>query len=120
MIFDLLGLSLLILGFWSPQNSVPERKKWFSRTSKGVCMVVSDPEGAEIWVNGKKTKWVTPALVELPLSEETHLILKKNLFKDHEAWIRSQHELSFYFRALEKFHLRVVRGPSSSEELEGQ
>lgn len=107
MIFDLLGLCLLIFGFWTPTaKSLPLKKK-------GVCMIVSEPDGAEIWINQKKTKWVTPALVQLPLNAESEVHLKKDHYKIHQAWIRSSHELSFYYRALEKIKLVVIHSSSS-------
>ncbi len=80
-------------------------------------MVVSDPDGAEIWINKKKTKWVTPALVQLPLNAEAEVQLKKEHYLTHKAWIRSSHELSFYYRTLEKIKLSVVTSRDSLEDL---
>ena len=71
-------------------------------------MIVSDPCGAEIWINQKKSKWVTPALIELPLNEEAEIHLHKEHYKAHRAWIRSSHELSFYYRTLEKIKLVLI------------
>ncbi|MEK6773256.1 MAG: hypothetical protein AABY64_04900 [Bdellovibrionota bacterium] len=80
-------------------------------------MLVSDPDGAEIWINQKKTKWVTPALVQLPLNAEAEVQLKKEHYLIHKAWIRSSHELSFYYRTLEKLKLSVVTSNHSVEEI---
>ena len=107
MYFDLLGLCLLIFAYWKPEKNL--KTSWLNRFQKpGVCMIVSDPEGAEIWLNSKKTKWVTPALIQIPLNQETMIELKKETFLTTKSWIRSSHELSFYYKNLEKFKLTLI------------
>ena len=71
-------------------------------------MIVSDPCGAEIWINQKKTHWVTPALIQLPLNQEAEIHLRKDHYEPHKAWIRSSHDLSFYYRTLKKINLVLV------------
>ena len=73
-----------------------------------MTMVVSEPGGAEIWIEHEKSELLTPALVQLPLGVESHLMLKMRGFETHEVWIRSHHELSFYFRNLERIKLQIV------------
>ncbi|MEN0060363.1 MAG: hypothetical protein AAGB31_16100 [Bdellovibrio sp.] len=73
-----------------------------------LCMVVSEQEGAEIWVEDRRTGDVTPKLMALPKNKDVKVTLRKPGFVDQTAWIRSSHNLSYYYCSLERPRLRLV------------
>lgn len=73
-----------------------------------LCMVVSEQEGAEIWIDGKKTNYVTPKLVALPKDTEVKITVKLIAHKDHTAFVRSSHNLTYYHCNLERIPLRLI------------
>ena len=81
----------------------------FKEEEHCICMVISEQEGAEIWINQKKTAFVTPKLVALPLNKETLLTLKLTGHHDHQAYVRSKQALTYYNCKLERIPLRVIR-----------
>lgn len=80
----------------------------FQKNTKCICMIISEQEGAEIWINNKNTNCVTPKLMELPLNKETLLTLKLTGHHDHRAHVRSQHALTYYHCKLERVPLRLI------------
>ena len=92
-------------------------KNFFGLTKKEycLCMVLSEQEGAEIWINNKKTTYCTPKLVALPLLEETRLTLKLTGHYDHEAFVHSRHALTYYHCKLQRIPLRIVRDGDALE-----
>ena len=46
-------------------------------------IITSDPSGAEIFINGRNTKSVTPAMVEVPLNQPFRLDLRKSGYVDY-------------------------------------
>lgn len=73
-----------------------------------LCMVVSEQEGAEIWIDGKKTNYLTPKLVALPKGAEVKITVKLIGHKDHTAFVRSSHNLTYYHCNLERIPLRLI------------
>ncbi|MBV2169438.1 MAG: PEGA domain-containing protein [Bdellovibrio sp.] len=73
-----------------------------------LCMVVSEQEGAEIWIDGKKTNYLTPKLVALPKGTEVKITVKLIGHKDHTAFVRSSHNLTYYHCNLERIPLRLI------------
>ncbi|MEK2646034.1 hypothetical protein [Bdellovibrio sp. BCCA] len=74
-----------------------------------LCMVVSEQEGAEIWLNDRKTNFVTPKAVAIPKGPETKITLKLVGHKDHIAYVKSAHTLTYYHCKLERIPLRLIR-----------
>ncbi|WP_413557743.1 hypothetical protein [Bdellovibrio sp. HCB209] len=74
-----------------------------------MCMVVSEQEGAEIWMNGEQTAVVTPRLVAIPKNEDVKIQVRMIGHEPHEALVRSSHNLSYYYCNLERIPLRLVR-----------
>lgn len=79
------------------------------KDEKCLCMVVSEQEGAEIWISDKKTSFVTPKLVALPKNSEIKITLKMTGHRDHSALVRSTHNLTYYHCKLERIPLKVIR-----------
>lgn len=73
-----------------------------------LCMVITEQEGAEIWINDKKTPFLTPKAVALPKGPESKITLKLIGHKDHTAHVRSSHTLTYYHCKLERIPLRLV------------
>lgn len=103
MIYQILGIFLLILSL----PLLPFIKEKF-QSVVSACMVVTEQEGALIFINGKNTGKRTPSLVSIPKGEEVQIELKKEGYLDHSAWIRSRHELTFYHCQLTKFKLQLA------------
>lgn len=74
-----------------------------------LCMIVTEQEGAEIWINGKNTGLVTPKPVYIPKHVEAQLTLKLTGHHDHIAYLRSPHTLTYYHCRLERIPLRLIR-----------
>ena len=74
-----------------------------------LCMVVSEQEGAEIWLNDKKLNYVTPKAIAVPRNADVKITLKLTAHKDHTAIVKSGHHLSYYHCELERIPLRLVR-----------
>jgi PEGA domain len=103
MIFSMIGIIFL-----APQLGVVNLWKYFLRPRHSVCMVVTDQEDVEIYVNGKKAPRKTPCLVKIKKEGESTLVLKKKGYQDHRVQLKSQHELSFYYCQLKRFELRLL------------
>ncbi|WII73675.1 hypothetical protein QJS83_07280 [Bdellovibrio sp. 22V] len=73
-----------------------------------LCMVVSEQEGAEIWLDGVKTNFVTPKIVAIPKSTDIKLTIKMVGHHDHEAVVSSPHTLTYYYCNLERIPLRLI------------
>ena len=71
-------------------------------------MVVSEPEGAEIFVDGKNSNILTPGLVPLPLDFEMSLTLKKPGYEEIRVWVKSKHRLSFHYSQLSRTQLKLI------------
>ncbi|MFM6928872.1 MAG: hypothetical protein ACKOX6_10445 [Bdellovibrio sp.] len=78
------------------------------KKENGLCMVVSEQEGSEIWVNGQRTNFVTPRLVAIVKDEETEIEVRMIGHEPHKAWVRSSHNLSYYYCNLKRIPLRLV------------
>ncbi len=78
------------------------------KKEKSLCMVVSEQEGAEIWIAGKKTNYCTPKLVVVPKDKDVLVEVKQVGFEPHRTWVRSTHNLSFHYCDLKRIPLRVV------------
>lgn len=84
------------------------------KTDTCLCMIVSEQEGAEIWINGQPTPHQTPKAIAIPQNSEVEITLKLFAHKDHTALIRSGHHLSFYHCELERTPLRLLQGGQES------
>lgn len=73
-----------------------------------LCMVVSEQEGAEIWLDDRPTGFVTPHLISIPKNTEVKLTLKAIAHQDHTAYVRSSHELTYYHCNLKRIPLRLI------------
>lgn len=74
-----------------------------------LCMVLSEQEGAEIWLEDRPTGFLTPHLISLPKNTESKLTLKLIGHQDHTAYVRSAHDLTYYHCQLTRIPLRLVR-----------
>ncbi|MBO9667819.1 MAG: hypothetical protein J7501_13530, partial [Bdellovibrio sp.] len=72
-------------------------------------MVVSEQEGADIWINGKKSEHQTPRLITISRGQEVEIELRLRGHLSHKAHIRSPHNLTYYYCTLERVPLRLVR-----------
>lgn len=75
-------------------------------------MVISEQEGAEIWVDDKFTGLHTPKAIAVPQNSEIKLTLKLIAHKDHTAHVKSGHHLSYYHCELERIPLRLISNES--------
>lgn len=71
-------------------------------------MVVSEQEGAEIWVNNEFSGELTPRAVYLKKNQENKVTLKLIGHYDHSAVLTSAHSLSYYHCSLERIPLKLV------------
>ncbi|MNT47079.1 hypothetical protein D3C72_1837650 [compost metagenome] len=76
-------------------------------------MVVSEQEGAEIWINDQKTSYQTPKLVAIPLKKETKVTVKLTGHEAHTSWVRSSHKLSYYYCSLNRIPLRLIKNENT-------
>lgn len=84
------------------------------KDEKCLCMVVSEQEGAEIWISDKKTTFMTPKLISLPMNSEVKITIKMIGHRDHTAVVRSNHNLTYYHCKLERIPLRLIRNENSA------
>lgn len=78
------------------------------KTDMCLCMVVSEQEGAEIWVEDEKTRYVTPKLVAIKKGHPVKITVKMIGHESHTAVVRSSHNLTYYYCNLERIPLRLV------------
>lgn len=78
------------------------------QSGMSLCMIVSEQEGAEIWIDGKKTNYVTPKLVAVPKNREVDLTLKLVAHEPHSVKIFSPQNLSYYYCCLDRIPLRLI------------
>ncbi|QDK46122.1 hypothetical protein DOM22_13605 [Bdellovibrio sp. ZAP7] len=74
-----------------------------------LCMIVSEQEGAEIWVNGEQTAFVTPRMVAIPQNEDVEIEVRLTGHETRRATVRSPQKLSYYYCNLDRVPLRLVR-----------
>lgn len=79
-----------------------------SKNEPCLCMVVSEQEGADIWINNKRTHHTTPQLISIPKNRDVKLTIKLVGHKDHDAIVRSSQKLSYYYCNLERIPLRLI------------
>lgn len=79
-----------------------------------LCMVISEQEGAEIWLGDKKTNYVTPKMIAIPKNQEVKITVKMIGHRDHTAYVRSSHNLTYYHCQLERIPLRLIRNEDST------
>lgn len=80
----------------------------FHKNESNLCMIVSEQEGAEIWIDDKKTAYTTPRLIVIPKNSEIKITLKLIGHKDKSASVRSGNNLSYYYCNLERIPLRLI------------
>lgn len=73
-----------------------------------LCMVISEQEGAEIWVEDQKTSYVTPKLVAIKKDHPVRITVKMIGHEPHSAVVRSSHNLTYYYCNLTRIPLRLV------------
>lgn len=86
------------------------------KQSLSHCMVVSHPEGAEIFMNNKKIEALTPTLIQMPIGPEVTFVIKKYGYQDKTVFVKSKNKLSFFYCELERVKLRLV--DSGQKEIE--
>lgn len=79
-----------------------------SKTENTLCMVVSEQEGAEIWIAGRKTKFLTPKLVAVPKNRDVLVEIRQLGFEPNRTWVRGSHNLSFHYCDLKRIPLKLV------------
>ncbi len=75
---------------------------------RGACMLVSEQEGAEIWIDGKNTKRLTPQMIAIPQMRDVKIELKLFGHETHQVTLRSSNKLSYYYCHLNRIPLRLV------------
>ena len=80
----------------------------YPKPARGMCMVVSEQEGAEIWIDDKKTPFQTPKMVAVLLNTDTKITLKLTGHETHTAYVKSAHRLSYYHCDLKRIPLRLI------------
>lgn len=85
------------------------RELVFPKNEPCLCMIVSEQEGAEIWIADKNTGFVTPKLTSIPKNCDVKITLKLTGHEDHITFVRSSHNLSYYYCNLERIPLRLIR-----------
>ena len=80
----------------------------FSKQDTCLCMVVSEQEGADIFVNDQATGFQTPHAIPVPRNTEVKVTLKLLAHFDHTAYIKSGHHLSYYHCQLTRVPLRLI------------
>lgn len=76
---------------------------------KALCMVVSEQEDCEIWIDGRKTSHLTPKLVAIPKNKKIMIEVRKDCHEPHRAWVQTGQDLCFHYCELERVPLRVVQ-----------
>lgn len=84
-------------------------RELFKKQDSCLCMVVSEQENAEIWVDNKKTDKCTPSMLEIPKNQEVRLTIKLIGHKDHSVQVRSSQNLTYYYCQLERMPFRLIR-----------
>jgi hypothetical protein len=80
----------------------------FKKEELCLCMVVSEQEGAEIWINDKNTHLTTPKMVSIPKNKEVKVTVKLTGHYENSALVKSSHNLSFYHCELKRIPLKVI------------
>lgn len=73
-----------------------------------LCMVISEQEGAEIWVEDQKTRYVTPKLVAIKKDHPVKITVKMVGHEAHTSVVRSSHNLTYFYCNLKRIPLRLV------------
>ncbi len=81
-----------------------------------LCMVVSEQEGAEIWVQGSRTNYVTPKLVAIPKDQPVEVEVRLVGHENHKAVVRSSHNLTYYYCNLKRIPFKLISGGVSTHE----
>lgn len=76
--------------------------------NKGLCMVVAEQEGSEIWLEGKKLALVTPAMVAIPKNTDVQITVKQIGHEPHTEKMRTSHSLSYFYCDLKRIPLKVI------------
>lgn len=82
-----------------------------------LCMVVSEQEGAEIWVDGQRTNYVTPKMVAIPKDESVKIEVRLVGHENHSALVKSSHNLTYYYCNLKRIPLKLISGGLSSHDI---
>lgn len=80
------------------------------------CMIVTEQEGVEIWINEENTFKVTPALIKIELGKETSLKLKLHGHETHFVNLYTDKPCSFYYTELTRTPLRLVTFQETYEQ----
>ncbi len=80
--------------------------------SSCLCMVITEQEGAEIWLNDKNTGLLSPKAITVPRNTEVKITLKLIGHYDHTAMVKSGHHLSYYHTKLHRVPLRLISNDS--------
>jgi hypothetical protein len=67
---------------------------------KGVCMLVTEQEGADIYIDRQSTGLKTPALVQVSIGKSMHVEFAKPGYKGHAVEIMSRNGASYYYAKL--------------------
>ena len=70
---------------------------------------VSEQEGAEIWIDGAKTNYVTPKLVAIQQETDVAIEVKMIGHESHKAVVRSHHNLTYYYCNLKRTRLKLIK-----------
>lgn len=73
-----------------------------------LCMMLSEQEGAEIWIEGENTGHLTPHLVKIPKDRDVKVEFKLFAYETHTAWVRSGSNLTYYYCQLNRVPLRLI------------
>lgn len=73
------------------------------------CMIVTEQEGAEIWLHGENTFKVTPALIKIEQNKEIPLALKYHGHETHFVHLLTDKPRSFYYTDLKRTPLRLIK-----------
>lgn len=92
-------------------KNLKELIQW-PKKEKCLCMVVSEQEGAEIWVNGRFTGATTPQLIPVYKNQDVLLEVKQRGYETHRVSLRSPQQLSFHYCDLQRIPLRLVSAPA--------
>lgn len=90
----------------------------FTTKSPCLCMVITEQEGAEIWVNDKNTHMVTPKAITVPRNTEVKITLRLTGHYEHTALVKSGHHLSYYHTKLQRVPLRLISNDSFEDSFE--
>lgn len=81
-----------------------------------LCMVVSEQEGAEIWVQGVRTNFVTPKLVAIAKDQPVDIEVRLVGHENHKASVRSSHDLTYYYCNLKRIPFKLISGGIAAHE----